>query len=153
MASITLTGTLLDPNGDLAVGDQIRLTHKSTAGNTVEGAVSIITINPAGTYSFPLQYGLVLVEYKDVRTQQFKNLGVATVNSTNPATSIPELLNALVPASSAELIEFQDILANCVTAQNAATTSAAAALVSENAAAAKCGYFRFNQRPVTSLYI
>ena len=124
MAFITLSGTLLDPNGDLAVGDQIRFTHKSTAGNTVEGAVSIITINPAGTYSFPLQYGLVLVEYKDVRTQQFKNLGVATVNSTNPATSIPELLNALVPASSAELIEFQDILANCVTSQTAAENAA-----------------------------
>jgi len=129
MAFITLSGTLLDPNGDLAVGDQIRFTHKSTTGKTVEGAVSIITINPAGTYSLPLQYGLVLVEYKDVRTQQFKNLGVATVNSTNPATSIPELLNALVPVSSADLIQFQAILANAVTAQaaaeNAATTAEA----------------------------
>ena len=136
MAFITLSGTLLDPNGDLAVGDQIRFTHKSTTGETVEGAISIITVNPVGTYSLPLQYGLVLVEYKDVRTQQFKNLGVATVNGSNPATSIPELLNALVPVSSAELIEFQDILANCVAAQNAAAVSAAAALVSENAAAA-----------------
>ena len=89
MAFITLSGTLLDPNGDLAVGDQIRFTHKSTTGETVQSAVSIITVNPAGTYSLPLQYGLVLVEYKDVRTQQFKNLGVATVNGTNPATSIP----------------------------------------------------------------
>jgi len=136
MAFITLSGTLLDPNGDLAVGDQIRFTHKSTTGETVESAVSLITVNPAGTYSLPLQYGLVLVEYKDVRTQQFKNLGVATVNSDNPATSIPELLNALVPVSSAELIEFQGILADCVTAQAASEASAAAALVSENAAAA-----------------
>jgi hypothetical protein len=136
MAFITLSGTLLDPNGDLAVGDQIRFTHKSTTGETVESAVSLITISPTGTYSLPLQYGLVLVEYKDVRTQQFKNLGVATVNGANPATSIPELLNALVPVSSAELIEFQAILADCVTAQNAAAASAAAALVSENAAAA-----------------
>ena len=127
MASITLSGTLLDPNGDLAVGDQIRFTHKSTTGETLESAVSIITINPAGTYSLPLQYGLVLVEYKDVRTQQFKNLGVATVNSTNPATSIPELLNALVPVSSAELIEFQAILADCVTAQTAAENAATTA--------------------------
>ena len=71
----------------------------------------------------------MLVEYKDVRTQQFKNLGVATVNGSNPATSIPELLNALVPVSSAELIEFQAILADCVAAQlaaeNAATTAEA----------------------------
>tara|TARA_R110001606_G_scaffold27768_3_gene88663 strand:- start:5998 stop:7911 length:1914 start_codon:yes stop_codon:yes gene_type:complete len=127
MAFITLSGTLLDPNGDLAVGDQIRFTHKSTTGETIEGAVSIITVNPAGTYSLPLQYGLVLVEYKDVRTQQFKNLGVATVNGTNPATSIPELLNALVPVSSAELIEFQAILADCVTAQTAAENAATTA--------------------------
>ena len=127
MAFITLSGTLLDPNGDLAVGDQIRFTHKSTTGETVESAVSLITVDPAGAYSLPLQYGLVLVEYKDVRTQQFKNLGVATVNGANPATSIPELLNALVPVSSAELIEFQAILANCVAAQTAAENAATTA--------------------------
>jgi len=127
MAFITLSGTLLDPNGDLAVGDQIRFTHKSTTGETVESAVSLITISPTGTYSLPLQYGLVLVEYKDVRTQQFKNLGVATVNGANPATSIPELLNAIVPVSSAELIEFQAILADCVTAQTAAENAATTA--------------------------
>jgi hypothetical protein len=125
MASITLAGTLLDPNGDLAVGDQIRFTHSSTTGRTVKGAVSVITINPAGTYTLPLQFGLVLVEYKDVRSTQFKNLGVATVNSSNPATSIPELLNALVPVSSAELIEFQGILADAVAAKVASEAAAA----------------------------
>jgi len=125
MASITLAGTLLDPNGDLAVGDQIRFTHNSTTGQTVRGAVSVVTINPAGTYTLPLQFGLVLVEYKDVRNVDFKNLGVATVNSSNTATSIPELLNALVPVSSAELIEFQAILSDSVAARNAAQASAA----------------------------
>mgnify|MGYP003639709154 CR=1 FL=1 len=127
MASITLAGTLLDPNGDLAVGDQVRFTHSSTTGQTVKGAVSVITINPSGTYTLPLQYGLVLVEYKDVRSTQFKNLGVATVNSTNTATSIPELLNALVPVSSAELIEFQAILADAVAAKVAAEAAKVAA--------------------------
>jgi hypothetical protein len=126
MASITLAGTLLDPNGDLAVGDQIRFTHNSTTGSTVKGAVSVVTINPAGTYTLPLQFGLVLVEYKDVRGSQFKNLGVATVNASNPATSIPELLNALVPVSSAELIEFQAILADAVAAKTAAEAALAA---------------------------
>ena len=124
MAFITLAGTLLDPNGDLAVGDQIRFTHNSTTGETVKSAVSVITIDPSGAYSLPLQYGLVLVEYKDVRNHQFKNLGVATVNQDNPATSIPELLNALVPVSSAELIEFQAILADAVTAKEAAELAA-----------------------------
>lgn len=125
MASITLAGTLLDPNSDLSVGDEIRFTHTSTTGQTVKGAVSIITIGPSGSYSVNLQYGLVLVEYKDIRNTQFKNLGVATVNSSNPATTIPALLNALVPVSSAELIEFQAILADCVTAKDAAVVAAA----------------------------
>lgn len=125
MAFITLAGTLRDPTSELAVGDQIRFTHKSTTGETVEGAVSILTIDPSGTYSKDLQYGLVLVEYKDVRRSQFENLGIATVNGSNPATSIPELLNALVPVSSAELIEFQAILADCITAKDAAEAAAA----------------------------
>jgi hypothetical protein len=125
MANITLTGTLLDPNSDLAVGDEIRFTHASTTGQTIKGAISLVTIGPAGTYSVALQYGLVLVEYKDIRSTQFKNLGVATVNATNTATSIPELLNALVPVSSAELIEFQAILADAVTAKNASEAAAA----------------------------
>jgi len=125
MASITLTGTLLDPNSDLAVGDQIRFTHASSTGETLRGAVSLITINPAGTYSVILQYGLVLVEYKDVRNPHFKNLGIATVNATNTATSIPELVNALVPVSSAELIEFQALLADSVAAKNASQAAAA----------------------------
>ena len=125
MANITLAGTLRDPNGDLAVGDKIRFTHKSTTGETVKSASSILTIDPTGVYSIDLEYGLVLVEYKDARNSQFENLGVATVNGTNPATTIPELLNALVPVSSAELIEFQAILADCVAAKVAAEAAAA----------------------------
>tara|TARA_R110002153_G_scaffold89925_1_gene219926 strand:- start:291 stop:2261 length:1971 start_codon:yes stop_codon:yes gene_type:complete len=125
MAHITLAGTLRDPNGVAAVGDKIRFTHNSTTGETVRGAVSILTIDPSGVYSIDLEYGLVLVEYKDSRDSNFQNRGVATVNATNPATSIPELLNAVVPVSSAELIEFQAILADCVTAKNSAETAAA----------------------------
>ena len=125
MANITLAGTLRDPNGDLAVGDKVRFTHKSTTGETVKSASSILTIDPTGVYSVDLEYGLVLVEYKDARSAQFENLGVATVNGTNPATTIPELLNALVPVSSAELIEFQAILADCVAAKDAAEAAAA----------------------------
>ena len=125
MANITLAGTLRDPNGDLAVGDKIRFTHKSTTGETVKSASSILTIDPTGVYSVDLEYGLILVEYKDARNSQFENLGVATVNGTNPATTIPELLSALVPVSSAELIEFQAILADCVAAKDAAEAAAA----------------------------
>lgn len=127
MASITLAGTLLDPNSALAIGDQIRFTQESNTGQTLKGAVSVVTINVLGTYSVALQYGLVLVEYKDVKATNFKNLGVATVNADNPATSIPELLTALVPVSSADLIAFQAILADSVASKVAAQTAQTAA--------------------------
>ena len=104
MAHITLSGVLLDPTGEFSVGDKVRFTHKSTTGDTIKTATSELTIGPTGAYSVNLEYGLVLVEYNDVKRRQYQNLGVVTVNAENPATTIPELLNALVPVSSAELI-------------------------------------------------
>jgi hypothetical protein len=135
MAHITLSGVLLDPTGEFAVGDKVRFTHKSTTGETIMGAISVLNVPPNGAYSIDLEYGLVFVEYMDYRRGQWCNLGVATVNGTNPATSIPELLNALVPVSSAELIEFQAILADCVTAQTAAELAETAAELAETNAA------------------
>jgi hypothetical protein len=125
MAHITLAGVLLDPTGEFSVGDRVKFTHQSTTGNTMRSAVSELIVPPNGAYSIDLEYGLVLVEYNDYRLGQYRNLGIATVNATNTATSIPELLNAVVPVSSAELIEFQSILSDCVVAQNAAAASAA----------------------------
>ena len=66
MASITLSGTLLEPSGGFAVGDEIRFTHKSTTGETVQSSTSIVTVDPIGAYSLDLQYGLVSVDYKDI---------------------------------------------------------------------------------------
>ena len=114
MAFITLQGNLLDPNGDLASGDQLRFTHKSTTGKTLKSAVTLLKLTTKGNYYIDLQYGLVLVEYKDKRNTKFEKLGVVTVNETNPATTIPELLNAVTPVSSEELIEFQAILADTI---------------------------------------
>lgn len=135
MAHITLTGTLLNPNGVTAAGDKIRFTHKSTTGQTVEGAVSILTIIPSGLYSIDLQYGTVLVEYQDSGSPLFKNVGVVTVNSTNVATTIPQLLGSAVPPSSSELILFQTILAQSLTAQAAAEAAVGAAESQVDAAA------------------
>ena len=137
MAHITLTGTLLNPNGVTAAGDKIRFTHKSTTGQTVEGAVSILTIIPSGLYSVDLQYGTVLVEYCDSGSPLFKNVGVVTVNSTNVATTIPQLLGSAVPPSSSELILFQAILAQSLTAQSAAEAAVDAAAAQVEAAAAQ----------------
>ena len=126
MAFITLQGTLLGSDSSLSIGDQIRFTHKSTTGKTLQSAVSLLTTTTSGNYYIDLQYGIVLVEYKGLRDVSFKNLGLATVNATNPATSIPELLNALVPVSSDELIEFQTILADCVAVSETLSTGVAA---------------------------
>ena len=136
MAFITLAGKIRDPNSDLSIGDQIRFTQQSTTGETLPGAVSVITISVLGTYSVNLQYGLVLVEYRSAKNPNFRSLGIKTVNSNNPATSIPELLNALVPVSSAELIEFQAILADAVTAKNAAVTAETGAVTARDVAVA-----------------
>ena len=124
MASITLVGTLLDPSSKVAIGDEVRFTHRTTTGSTVQSAQSSLIIGVSGAYSIQLQYGLILVEYKDKNTQQFKNLGVVTVNQDSTATTLPELLNAVVPPTDAQLLEFQAILADCVTAQLAAETAA-----------------------------
>jgi len=131
MAFITLAGKIRDPNSDLSIGDQIRFTQQSTTGETLPGAVSVITISVLGTYSVNLQYGLVLVEYRSAKNPNFRSLGIKTVNSNNPATSIPELLTATVPVSSADLIAFQAILADAVTAKNAAVTAEAGAVAAE----------------------
>ncbi|MCP3675060.1 MAG: hypothetical protein GY829_11415, partial [Gammaproteobacteria bacterium] len=127
MASITLTGSLLDPDGFVSIGDQVRFTHKSNTGSTIKSAVSVITIPPSGNYNITLQYGIVRVEYKDILTGVYKDVGVVTVNQDNPATTLPELLNAAVPPSSQEMIEFQAILADCVQEANNASQSAAEA--------------------------
>ena len=134
MAFITLAGSLKDPNSDLSIGDQVRFTQQSTTGETLEGAVSVVTISVLGTYSVNLQYGLVLVEYRNAKNPNFKSLGIKTVNSNNPATSIPELLTATVPVSSADLIAFQAILADTVNAENGAVTAKNAAVVAQASA-------------------
>ena len=124
MAFITLQGTLLDPNGSLSIGDELRFTHKSTTGSTLKSAVTLMKLTTLGNYYIDLQYGLVLVEYKDVKNNQFENLGVVTVNQDSAATTLPELLNAIVPPTDAQLLEFQAILADCVSQVTLATTQA-----------------------------
>jgi len=123
MASITLIGSLLDPNGFFSVGDKVRFTHKTNTGSTIKSAVSTITIPPDGSYNITLQYGLVRVQYRDILTGVYKDVGVVTVNQDSTATTLPELLNAVVPPTDDQLLEFQAILADCVDAQNNAAQS------------------------------
>ncbi len=124
MASILLSGVLKRPNGELAVGDQIKFEHKSSTGDTVQTAECFVTIPPNGQYSVSIEYGIVNISYKAVTDEVFTNLGKVTVNQDNPATNIPELLRATVPQTNQEMLEFQTVLANCIDAQNNAEQSA-----------------------------
>ena len=124
MASITLAGSLLDPNGFFSVGDKVRFTHKTNTGSTIKSAVSVIVIPPDGSYNITLQYGLIRVQYRDILTGVYKDVGVATVNQDSTATTLPELLNAVVPPTDDQLLEFQAILADCVEQANNAAQSA-----------------------------
>ena len=118
MAHITLTGVLLDPTGEFSVGDRVRFTHRTSTGDTVKTAQSMLTIPPDGSYSIDLEYGEILVEYSDYRKPDFKNVGVVIVNGDSTASTIPELLNAVVPPTDAQLLEFQAILGDTVSARD-----------------------------------
>jgi hypothetical protein len=125
MASITLTGTLLDPTGEVAVGDQIRFTHQTTTGETIQFARSVLIIPPNGLYNITLEFGLILVEYLDIKDVNYKSLGVVTVNQDSTATDLPGLLNAIVPPTDAQLLLFQGILADTEAARDIALLAAA----------------------------
>ena len=124
MAHITLSGVLLDPTGEFSVGDRVRFTHRTSTGDTVKTAQSMLTIPPDGSYNIDLEYGEVLVEYSDYRKPDFKNVGVVIVNQDSTATSIPELLNAVVPPTDAQLLEFQSILGDTTEQAQIATDAA-----------------------------
>lgn len=111
MASINLSGILKDPTGEVAVGDQIRFTHRTTTGDTIKFARSVLIIPPGGDYDIDLEFGNILVEYLDIKDVNYKNLGIVTVNGDSTAVTLPELLLAIVPPTDEQLLEFQNILA------------------------------------------
>ncbi len=125
MAHITLAGILRDPVGELAVGDEVRFTHRTTTGETIQGSVKSVVIAPDGSYSIDLQYGEILVEYKDFNKYNFESRGIVVVNGDSTATSIPELLNATVPVIGTDLLQFQSIQADCKASRDEAEAFAA----------------------------
>ncbi len=125
MAHITLAGILRDPVGELAVGDEVRFTHRTTTGETIQGSVKSVVIAPDGSYSIDLQYGEILVEYKDFNKYNFESRGIVVVNGSSTATSIPELLNATVPVVGTDLLQFQAIQTDCKNSRDEAAAFAA----------------------------
>ena len=120
MASINLSGILTDSLGEIDVGAVIRFTHITTTGDVIATTESEYIIPPDGTYSINVQYGQVRIDYTTRYTEQF--VAIVIVNADSTATNLPDLLNAAVPPTDAQLLQFQDILAD---AQAAAVTSEA----------------------------
>lgn len=112
MADHIISGILKDPAGEFSVGDKIRFTHTTTTGNTIMGAQSQFTVPPDGSYTIALQYGIIKVEYLDIKAGSWRNLGNITINQDTATTTLPGLLNALVPPTDSTLLEIQSLVAD-----------------------------------------
>jgi hypothetical protein len=125
MANITLAGILKDSMGEIDVGAIITFTHLTTTGQTIAGTPSNLLVAPNGAYSINLEYGQIRIDYTTRFTERF--VAMVVVNSDSTATNLPDLLNASVPPTNAQLLQFQTILADTVTAKNAAVVAQTAA--------------------------
>ena len=129
MANITLAGILLDSLGEIDVGAVLKFTHLTTTGSTVAGTQVNLIVPPDGAYSINVEYGEIRIDYTSDRTERF--VATVVVNSDSTATSIPELLNASVPPTNAQLLAFQTILADAVAAEAGAVAAEAGAVAAE----------------------
>ena len=130
MASVNLTGTLTNPEGEPDEGAIVKFTLLTTTGNTVSSSKSQLEVPQDGLYDIDIVYGNLRVDYinEDGST---RFVAIVTVNGDTVATSLPELLNAAVPPTNAQLLEFQGILADAVTAQVAAEAAETGAVAAE----------------------
>lgn len=126
MASINLSGVLRDPLGEVSYGNQVRFTHVTVTGETISGFRSQETIVIDGEYDFDLQYGNVHIETKDKLNYKWISHGTLTINSDTPAESLPALLGITTPATDADLLVFQALVADAETAADEAETAQAA---------------------------
>lgn len=130
MANKQFTGYLRDPLGEYAGNDKIRVTHLSTTGEVIAGSSSIFKVDETGFYDITIEYGNVVIESFDATRRSWYNHGVTVVNSETTATTLPSLLNALVPASDAVLLQMQTLLQNAENFAEDAKTSASEAAAS-----------------------
>ena len=125
MAFVNLSGILTNSIGGIDVGATLKMTHLSTTGDTLSSTITELIIPPNGAYDIDLNFGIVRFDYTTEFTQVF--LATTTINGDTTATTITELLNSVVPPTNAQLLLFQDILADAVTAETNAAASAASA--------------------------
>lgn len=140
MASKNFSGVLRDPLGALASNDKYRFTHVSTTGEVIRGSTSYLTIGDDGVYNIDIEYGNVSIESYSELGKRWIAQGTTTINADTVATTLPALLNALVPASEPLLVELQALLADAEGAASDAQVSAdraeTAAASSESASSA-----------------
>tara|TARA_R110002072_G_scaffold272393_2_gene432597 strand:+ start:129 stop:2168 length:2040 start_codon:yes stop_codon:yes gene_type:complete len=135
MASVNLTGTLTNPEGEPDEGAIVKFTLLTTTGNTVSSSKSQLEVPQDGLYNIDIVYGNLRVDYiNEDGTTRF--VAIVTVNGDTVATSLPELLSAAVPPTNAQLLEFQGILADAVTAQAAAEAAETGAVAAKDTAIA-----------------
>lgn len=110
MASKNFTGYLRSSLGDYANHDIWRFTHISTTGEVVAGSAAEFNVDSSGFYNINVEYGNVVIESKSSLTRKWFNHGVTTINSDTTVTTLPALLNALVPASESVILQMQALL-------------------------------------------
>lgn len=134
MASKNFSGVLRDPLGDLASKDKYRFTHVSTTGEVIRGSTSYLNIGNDGVYDIDIEYGNVTIDSYSQLGKRWINQGTTTINADTVVTTLPALLNALVPASEPLLLELQALLADAEQAASDAADSAAEAAANEGVA-------------------
>lgn len=124
MANKQFSGYLRDPLGDYASNDKYRFTHISTTGEVVKGSTSYFNVDSTGFYDFTIEYGNVTIESYSELGKRWINQGTATINADTVATTLPALLNALVPASDPLLLQLQALLEDAESAAGRAEAAA-----------------------------
>ncbi|AUR96158.1 hypothetical protein NVP1216O_30 [Vibrio phage 1.216.O._10N.222.55.C12] len=131
MASKNFTGYLRSSLGSYAGHDLWRFTHISNTGEVVAGSAEEFRVAESGLYDIDIEYGNVVIESKSSLSRRWYNHGSTVVNSETVVTTLPGLLNAMVPVSDEVLLQMQALLADAETAKD---ESEASALRSEAAA-------------------
>ena len=100
MASKNFTGYLRSSLGSYAGHDLWRFTHISNTGEVVAGSAEEFRVAESGLYDIDIEYGNVVIESKSSLSRRWYNHGSTVVNSETVVTTLPGLLNAMVPVSA-----------------------------------------------------
>ena len=106
MASINLSGILLNPQGVADGGAVLKFTLLTTTGSTISSSKSQFRVPKNGAYDIDIVYGNLRIDYTN-KYGSSKFIAIVTVNSDTTATSLPELLSAATPITPATILQPQ----------------------------------------------